>query len=215
MAVVQNTLIGKTRGSVGNATFTTWKGLNVLKSKAVTVANPRSLGQVSQRAKLTLIVMVYREISSVIKRGFKSGAVNQSEYNAFTSQNIVSATSTDGEGRASLETENLLISKGSMGSTQIDSITAIDGSNTINVGWLSSPLPIGGAGTDSPLIAVYNETQNVWGAYNGNGTRTDEEAEFSMTENFESGDLVSVYLGFYSNIDGNASDSMYLSTVVV
>lgn len=33
MARVQNTLIGRASGSVGGATFTTWKGINVLKSK--------------------------------------------------------------------------------------------------------------------------------------------------------------------------------------
>ena len=41
MAKPQNVLIGKTRGSVGEATFSSWKGENVLKSKAVNAySNP-------------------------------------------------------------------------------------------------------------------------------------------------------------------------------
>lgn len=50
MAIVSNTLIGKTRGSVGNVTFTTWKGRNVIKEKSKP-ANPNSEKQAKQRLK--------------------------------------------------------------------------------------------------------------------------------------------------------------------
>ena len=35
MAIVQNTLIGRARKSIGNATFCQWNGLNILKSKLI------------------------------------------------------------------------------------------------------------------------------------------------------------------------------------
>ena len=55
MAKVSNTLIGKTRGSVGNVTFTVWKGRNVIKEKSNAPANPNTLLQQAQRAKFKRI----------------------------------------------------------------------------------------------------------------------------------------------------------------
>jgi hypothetical protein len=55
MAIPSNTLIGKTKGSVGNVTFTTWKGRNVIKEKSNSPANPRTPAQVAQRAKFSKI----------------------------------------------------------------------------------------------------------------------------------------------------------------
>lgn len=51
MAKVSNTLIGKTRGSVGNVTFTVWKGRNVIKEKSNAPANPNTPLQQAQRAR--------------------------------------------------------------------------------------------------------------------------------------------------------------------
>ena len=72
MARVQNTLIGKSSGSVGGATFSTWKGINVLKSKAITVANPKTVGQLTQRNRMTLMVSIFRLIASTNKRRFQN-----------------------------------------------------------------------------------------------------------------------------------------------
>lgn len=91
MAVVQNTLIGKSKQSVGGTTFSTWKGINVLKSKPVSVANPQTDLQIMQRSALQQIVSIYRTINVAIKKGWKKFAVQKSEYNAFTSNSLKNA----------------------------------------------------------------------------------------------------------------------------
>lgn len=91
MAVVQNTLIGKAKQSVGGTTFSSWKGINVLKSRPVSVANPQTDMQVARRNALTWIVGLYASMAVAVKKGWKKYAVKMSEYNAFTSDALKNA----------------------------------------------------------------------------------------------------------------------------
>lgn len=84
-AVVQNPLIGRAKQSVAGTIFSTWKGINVLRSKPITVANPKTPRQLLQRAKLQATVAMYRQIPGFIQLGYRQQAVKKSEYNAFSS----------------------------------------------------------------------------------------------------------------------------------
>lgn len=114
MAVVQNTLIGKAKQSVGGTTFSTWKGINVLKSKAVSVRNPDSDLQKMRRSALTQIVEMYRIISVCVKKGWKKDAIKKSEYNAFSSYNLLNAFNYSSPPTATLILNNLRITNGTI-----------------------------------------------------------------------------------------------------
>ncbi len=86
--VVSNPLIGHSRKSMGNVTFTTWKGIDVLKNKAISVANPNTGKQIQQRSAFTQIVKLFRSAPDSIRAGFKKQAVKQSEFNAFMGSNM-------------------------------------------------------------------------------------------------------------------------------
>lgn len=70
MAITQNTLIGRTSGRVGNAVFSTWKGRNVLKQKAETVANPRTILQQMNRLRFTTLLNIGKSLQPIITYGF-------------------------------------------------------------------------------------------------------------------------------------------------
>jgi hypothetical protein len=57
MAIVQNALIGRTKRSVGNTTFVTLYGQNILKAKAMEVRDAMTATQLAFRAYFALIVM--------------------------------------------------------------------------------------------------------------------------------------------------------------
>lgn len=213
MAKVQNTLIGRASGSVGGATFTTWKGINVLKSKPESVANPKTIGQRSQRSRLTIIVAVYRLISGLISVGFKSRAIGKSAYNAFVSQNIVNATNVDSQGVATIDYPELSLAKGTIGANPITSLTIDSGSSAGTVEF-SSANPVGGAGTDIANVAIYNETQNAWTILDSGFTRSDAQSEPVMSPLPQSGDVMHAYLFFKSADTNDVSDSVYRTLVV-
>ena len=133
MTIVQNTLIGKSKQSIGNATFTTWKGRNVLKSKPVSVANPKTDSQLMRRSALIQTVELYRKVSGVINAGFNELATTISAYNAFCSYTLKNAFDYSAPPVASFVIDDALISKGSIAQQLLDSVAGSAASNDIVV----------------------------------------------------------------------------------
>ena len=97
MAVVQNTLIGRGRGSVGNVTFTTWKGKNVIKGKAVNAYTDPTAGQIKNNNRFGLLVAFSRFLKAFYKAGFATVATTMSEYNKFIQLNNPEIFDTDSD----------------------------------------------------------------------------------------------------------------------
>lgn len=213
MSLVSNPLIGRAKQSMGGATFTTWKGLQVLKNKATSVANPRSEGQINQRARLSVLVAMYAFISSVIKQGFKEMAVGMSEFNGFTSANLKNAAVSASGGTASVDYSELVISKGSLATTPIDTITAENGDYDVTIQFPSANTNPSFSAADKTLVAIYNVTQNVWGTAVGTETRNQGEVIVTMPTLLVTGNVLKVYLGFYNSITGKVSTSVYQNKV--
>lgn len=213
MAKVQNTLIGRASGSVGGATFTTWKGINVLKSKPESVANPRTLGQISQRNRLAIMVPIYRLLALAIAVGFKSRAVGKSAYNAFMSANIIPATSVDGSGNATINFTSLKFALGTMGSTPIDSAEASVGSNNVQVDWDENLEPLGSNASDKAYLMAYNTGTQEWAQGNGD-LRSEGSTSVEFENNAVAGQTIHLYLFFKSPNSDVVSDSVHTSVTL-
>ena len=87
MAIVQNTLIGRSSGRVGNAVFSQWKGRNVLKQKPEIVTNPRTALQQQQRSKFVTLMALGKSLRTALQLGFKEYANQMSWLNRFMSTN--------------------------------------------------------------------------------------------------------------------------------
>lgn len=152
MAVVQNTLIGKSKQSVGGTTFSTWKGINVLKSKPTSVANPKSDLQLMQRSALQQIVSIYRTINVAVKKGWKKFAVQKSEYNAFTSFALKNAFDYAAPPIAELDPTLLKITNGTLSSGNEDMAALINMVNQVQLTWSDSM--VGNQSSTDELQAV-------------------------------------------------------------
>jgi hypothetical protein len=141
MARPQNVLIGKTRGSVGDATFTVVRGINVLKAKAQNAYSNPTPTQVGNNSKFGVIVAFYRMIAALVLAGFKAGAVNgRSEYNAFMAENKYSEVVTGTSPDFVVDPELVLISKGPEFQTPlINAVKTAGGSTEIEVTWDADP----------------------------------------------------------------------------
>jgi len=209
MAIVQNPLIGKSKQSVGGSTFTSWKGRNVLKSKPLEVANPKTIGQITQRNKLTLAVFVYRQIAGAILLGYKELAATISEYNAFISYTMRNAINTDALGVATLNAPNLLVSRGTIGIQPIIGAVGSSSNPDITLTIASDVLPVGGSLTDRNIAVVYNATKNEWGMSLDTVDRQDDDVDVSLPTTPDPGDTIHAFLGWYNPSSGKASDSAY------
>ena len=214
MARTANPLIGRSSGSVGGVTFSSWKGINVMKSKPVSVANPQSDKQKAQRAALAFIVAAFRSMSSAINAGFRGLAVKKSPYNAFSSDALKNAFDLSVPPTATFQPENLLISKGSIAPTTISSVVSNAGAGTVTVNYPTTSIGAGQSLTDRAIVAVYNATDNTFTGALKAATRDDGQAVLSIPAGITAEDELYVYLGFTSVDSLNQSDSVVESETV-
>lgn len=212
LTIVQNTLIGRSKQSIGNATFTTWKGKNVLKSKPITVENPRTDGQVTQRLRMKGIVGLYRQISAAIQLGFKERAIGKSEYNAFVSANIIDATTVTLPNTVDIVWANVKASLGTIFQTEMTSVTGDGATDLIQ---LTFPTTAGFPGqslTDKITVVAFNEDTAKFVVKTELALRTASPVSVSGL-GMTAGDTIHVYT-FFTNADGSkSSDSTYDSIV--
>lgn len=213
MARVQNTLIGKSSGSVGGATFSTWKGINVLKSKAISVFNPKTQAQENQRQRMALLVAFFRTASSAINIGFQKLAVKKSAYNAFIQANLIPANFTGVAPNMELEVGFLTLSKGTILPTVITSMTNTAASANVIVNWDGNDVPVGGSADDIAHVVVYNENSKIVGT-NSLAVRNDDTATVVLPQVTDNADTLYAWLYFENPITKEVSDSTQDNIVV-
>ena len=214
MAVTQNTLIGRTRGSIGGVTFSKWKGLNVAKGKAENVQQPNTDAQLLQRSKMAIVVALYRSISAIVNTGFKSLAINMSEFNAFTSFNIKNAVAALSATTAELVYANILIAKGPLSPTAITALAGATAQNEVTISFNPALTAPDQSLTDDTLTVVINETNGDISFLGGADTRADGSTIVTMSEDLTSGDVVHGYLFFLNESEFEVSDSRYFTYTV-
>lgn len=143
MAVTQNTIIGRARGSVGNITFTTLRGLNIMKSKAQNAYSDPNEEQLAQNHKFSVVMFFQRSIALFVRAGFPKPPIGLTSFNFWQKSNPYSQIVV-GEGNdMKINTQTLTLSKGTM--LLASSFTkAASGANAITVTWddsLDSQIP--------------------------------------------------------------------------
>lgn len=210
MATLKRGILGGFTGSVANIVGSSWKGIDVMRSKPLSVANPRTAAQVAQRGKFASVVEVASFLLvALIKPLWDRFAQQQSGYNAFVSYNI---DFFDSSGLVNFT--DFSISRGSLTPAAIDNVIVNNGSADVEIAWVNN----GGNGsaldTDLAYAAVYNATQDNWGQIGGNETRLDENTNVTMPTALATSDQLHVYLAF-RRVDGTiVSNTEYLAQQV-
>lgn len=217
MSVVQNPLIGRARQKLGGTVFTTWKGLNVIKGRPLTVANPRTDAQLMRRSALSQMVAIGRTISAAIALGFKEQAVFKSAFNAFTGYNLRNSFDYSAPPAATLVPANILVAQGTISPTPLTTLAADASANTVHVEYDASAGSPGQSAADLAKCAVYNETTDTWLVPTNLGNnRGDGENDYTCPAGFlTTGDTVRIYHFFYNATNRKSSDSVTSTTVVV
>lgn len=214
--VTQNPLIGRARKSAGSNTFTTWKGLNVVKTKPLQVANPDTDAQRMNRSAMRQSVEIFRFISAAVNYGFIELAIHMSPYNAFVSYLRRNSFDYSTPPNATIDPTLIEIARGSIYPTTMTSV-AIDESSAQMTAVFSSTVDAPGQSTsDRIFAAVFNENTGVWealvitAAVRGTGSYA-----WALANVYNAGDNCHVYT-FFSSADGRkSSDSQYTNVTVV
>lgn len=206
MGIIKQGILGGFSGKVANVVGSSWKGIAVMKSLPLSVANPRTAPQVAQRNKFSRTVFFALGIlGTVIKPLWDRFAQQQSGFNAFISENI----NLFAAGDLPSPLANLVISKGRMQATPISAISAPSGTS-LKVDWVDDSGQGFKLEDDTPFLVVINETsEEVTGFDLSTNARDDQTVTVTVPGN-TAAHTYSVYLAF-RRIDGTVvSNTAYL-----
>jgi hypothetical protein len=111
MGIIKRGILGGFSGRIGNVVGSSWKGLAVVKSLPLSVANPRTTAQTTQRSKFSnTVAFGSLLLTNVIKPLWDRAAVYMSGFNAFVQANVGLMPS-----GADPDLEGLVISEGPLG----------------------------------------------------------------------------------------------------
>lgn len=210
MAKMNQGIFGGLSGTIGNVVGSSWKGIDVLKSKPVSVANPQTAGQVAQRTRFTNVVNFAVSILSVfIKPLWDRFAIRQSGFNAFVSENIALFDSVL-PGTFS----NLVTSKGKMSSTSVAPPSGTNGSANVDIEWINDAGEGFKLATDEAYVVVINETNGEVKAFDTGIIRSLESATVVMDNAVSTGDVLHAYLSFLRDDGTVVSDNSYAQATI-
>lgn len=208
MARLNQGILGGISGKIGNVIGSSWKGIPVVKSRPLSVANPKTAGQIAQRSKMTNIV-AFAEIilAAVIKPLWDRFSQGMSGYNAFVQSNIslFAAFSPSPAG-------SLIISKGKMTSvTPTVAPVAVDATSVL-VSW-SDVLPDSySLATDDAFIVVVDVANSKVYYSAADVARSVTLKEVDIDDAAEADNVYNVYLAF-RRTDGTVVSNTGYATV--
>lgn len=207
--IVQNPIVGRSRNKLANTIFSTWNGLNIVRSKPLSVANPQSLAQRIQRARTTVNAQFAKAFSAAILIGFRIKQVGQSARSQALKANYPATYADPVTAGGGLTFADMVVAKGSMTPTPITTATATAGSSNVSVSFPNAVADASQANTDKMVLCVMNGSTGASVQSIGNVDRSTGSISTSLPEVVQSGDDIHFYLFAYSVTTSAVSDSTY------
>ena len=172
MAVVQNPITGRTRKSFSTATFTKVYRQNVMRSKPTQVANPKTIGQTSQREAFSNVNTALKSLLPLIQIGFKNFQSKMAPYSYASKRSLIEAVSGVSGSRV-VDFTKLKIADGRLTPLTLVSKSYTPGTGTLNIVFNSNIKNDYDAAADNIAIGVYTPENEYTVIDSELGTRKD------------------------------------------
>lgn len=161
MGRIKRGILGGFSGKVANVIGGEWKGIAYMRSQPLSVANPRTAGQVTQRSKFASIVANGSELlATIVKPLWDRFAQAQSGFNAFVSANIETY-----DGAGNFAPDNFVIGRGSLNGVE-NLVANAGGGGLAGISWDDNS----GTGTALGTDVAYAVSMGDDGTVKGQGT---------------------------------------------
>lgn len=153
MGKINQGILGGVSGQVGNVIGGTWKGIDYLRIKPSSVANPKTPDQVDQRTKFVTVLGFLQPITEFLRTGFKKYASGMTQFNSAMSYNLNNAV-TGTYPNYSIDYPNALVSRGNLAGGE-NGAAASTNPAEVDVSWDDNSGSGGAQATDKALIVMY------------------------------------------------------------
>jgi len=192
MARLIQGILGGISGKIGNVVGSSWKGIAIIKSKPLSVANPRTSGQIAQREKMSAVVAFAKVIlASVIKPLWDRFAQQQSGYNAFVSENIDLFTETLPDPLGAL-----VISKGKMTAVTPSSVSGAPLTDIVTINYPTNLPDSLALATDIAYVVFVTHDPDSITAGSNTATRATGTIDIQLPADMVDGNGFECYLAF-------------------
>lgn len=205
MGTIKRGILGGFSGKVGNVVGTAWKGIAVMKSMPLSVANPDSAGQRDQRGKFKQCVAVASVLlGSIVKPLWDRFAQSMSGFNDFVRSNLGCFTELE-----FASPQNLIISKGVIAKIPSMTVETELPLPNLDLVFTTTPPNSQGSASDIAYACVYNARNGDWGVQVSNSARSTGMITVHMPKGLLADDVLHCYLAFKSEDGTKASETTY------
>ncbi len=212
MGKINQGILGGVSGQVGNVIGGTWKGIDYLRIKPSSVANPRTEGQVDQRSKFSTVLRFLQPMTDFLRVGFKLYANRMTQFNAAMSYNLNNAV-TGAYPTFMIDYASALVSRGNLTGVANGAATSPTAGN-VEATWTDNSDSGSARATDKALIVLLNTTRGEAVFTTAGPARSAGSATIPVPSEY-SGEDVEVFLGFVSEDGTKVANSVYLGSVTV
>lgn len=208
MGKIGQGILGGLSGKVGNVIGGSWKGIDYIRIKPTSVANPRTEGQVNQRNKFSATIEFLQPNKDFVNVGYKSFAIKKTPFNAAMSyvlNNAIIGIAPD----FSVDYGSALLSKGIL-SKALNPSADLSTAGQVSFSWDDNSTENNAKRTDRAMLLVYNPMKNE-STYQLAGADRITGSEVLVIPNTYAGDTVELFMAFVA-LDGKVSNSSYLGS---
>lgn len=192
MAIIKKKVLGQFTGTIADIIGSSWKGKSVVRSKPVSVANPRSDIQSTSRRQFKALALMGRDaLSGFIKPLWDRGSKGMSGYNRFIQTNIALFDANE-----DLPHADMVASRGIMLPPEIDLVSSVaPGILQVEINQVNDPK---GTASDQLYALVLDATTSEV-LFAGNTGQVRQSAHLGATTlNIKNTSGVSVFLAWRS-----------------
>lgn len=197
MAVIKSGILGGLSGSIGNVTGSSWKGVPVLRTKPLSVANPNTPAQQAVRTPWASLTKLGSSITGVILQPVWNGiASKMSGYNLFLQKNAQQAFNALGD----FVPMGLSVSPGTLPSVPV-TVDELASPSVMSFNIATTLPSVQALPTDKLYAVVVDYDGNYLGSVSGTVTRS--VGAFSVVANrtLKNHEMVYAY-AFFMSADG-------------
>ena len=207
MGKIGRGILGGVSGKVANVVGARWKGIDYIRAKPLSVANPRTLLQVNQRTKFALVLRFLQPNLNYVKIGYKNYAVKKSQFNSAMSyllNNAIIGVSPNFEIDYSLA----LLSRGNL-STALNPVFDLTTPGQVEFSWDDNSTDGNANATDKVMVVAYNPLKGESIYLTEGAIRTDLSQALVLPNSY-SGEEVHLFISFMSADETQLSNSTYI-----
>ncbi|SDH81047.1 DUF6266 family protein [Winogradskyella thalassocola] len=209
MGKIAQGILGGLSGKVGNIIGGSWKGIDYIRIKPSSVANPRTEGQVNQRNKFTITLEYLQATKDFIKIGYKSFATKKTEFNAAMSYVLNNAVGGIAP-NFTIDYSLALLSRGPL-SGVLNGTTDLATAGQVSFDWDDNSAEGNASVTDKAMVLVYNPSKKESISILDGADRT-VGSQVVTIPNTYAGDTVELFMAFVSADGTQVSNSVYLGS---